>query len=141
MQAAPGSSGNINGNNTNGNYIPGVCNIGPSEIKKRRNGIFPPLGLMIIAIVLMQAFHVDKLWRFIIILPAIPFAVGFLQWYYKFCVGFGLKGIFNFGDLGKTFTVEQQEYYKKDRLKAWTMIITAIFFSVAMAVTYYFLIP
>src|ERR1700733_10612991 len=93
----------------NSGYIPGVCNIGPQEIKRRRDGIFLSLGLLIAVIILLQVLHAGHFWRFIIILPAAYFGVSFQQWYFKFCVKFGLKGVFNFGDLGKTFTVDQKE--------------------------------
>ena len=50
-----------------------------------------------------------------------------------------MKGIFNFGDLGKTFTVEQKEDYKKDRAKAQKMIAAGIIFGILLAVAFYFL--
>ncbi len=50
-----------------------------------------------------------------------------------------MRGVFNFGDMGKTFTVEQKEDYKKDRTKEWKMIIAGIIFGIVFAVVFYFL--
>ena len=53
-------------------------------------------------------------------------AVGFFQAYTHFCVYFGLAALFNFGDLGKTDSVQQAEFRALDRKKAWKIIFSAI---------------
>lgn len=120
-------------------YIPGTCNIGPQEINARKKFAFFSAGLSLILIAALLGFHVDKIWRLTLFIPAVSFGVGFQQWYNKFCVNFGLRGVFNFGDIGKTFTVEQQENYKKDRAKAWKMINIGIAFGVIVTVLFYIL--
>ena len=90
--------------NTKGDYIPGTCNIGPAEIKARRNVAIVSAIICIILIIVLFLFHADKFWRFILFFPATSVGIGFQQWYFHFCVAFGLKGVFNFGDIGKTFT-------------------------------------
>jgi hypothetical protein len=125
--------------NTAPEYIPGTCNIGPKEIKNRRNGAIFNAILGIAIIILFLVLHVNPLWRLVLFIPTTSFAVGFQQWYNHFCVGFGLKGVFNFGDIGKTFTVEQKEDYNKDRAKAWRMIIIGIIFGLVLATVFYFL--
>ncbi len=118
-------------------YIPGTCNIGPQEIRARRNGAIFSGALMLALIVFLPMIHVHKIWRLVLFIPASAFGVSFLQWYNKFCVGFGMKGIFNFGELGKTFTVEQKEDYRKDRTKAQRMIIQGIGFGLLLAIVFY----
>ena len=120
-------------------YVPGTCNIGPAEIKKRRNSAVFSAVVAIAVIVLLELIQADKTWRLILFIPAASFGVGFLQWYNKFCVAFGMKGIFNFGDIGKTFSVEQKENFQKDRAKAWKMIITGIMFGLLVAIIFYIL--
>jgi hypothetical protein len=124
---------------TKAEYIPGTCNIGPAEIKARRNFAIGSGIFSMILIFLLLVFHVAPLWRLTLLLPATSFGVGFLQWYNHFCVNFGLRGVFNFGDLGKTFTVEQKENYRKDRMKAQKMIIQGAIFGLAVAILFYFL--
>jgi hypothetical protein len=54
-------------------------------------------------------------------------------------VAFGLKGVFNFGDIGKTYSVEQKEYFQKDRMKARKMIGIGILFGVFLTTLFYIL--
>lgn len=125
--------------NTKGEYIPGTCNIGPAEIKNRKNFAAYSAILSVVVIILLLIFHVDKIWRLTLFIPAASFGVGFLQWYNKFCVSFGLKGVFNFGDIGKTFSVEEKENYAKDRMKAQKMIIIGIIFGIIISALFYVL--
>jgi hypothetical protein len=125
--------------NTSGDYIPGTCNIGPAEIKARRNFAIQAGVVGVILIILLLIFHVAPLWRLSLFLPAASFGVGFLQWYNHFCVNFGMRGVFNFGDIGKTFTNEQKEDFKKDRMKAQKMIIQGVIFGLVLSILFYFL--
>ena len=44
---------------------------------------------------------------------------GFLQAYFHFCAGFGIKGVYNLvKSVGDTDTVTQAEFRKKDKQKA-----------------------
>ncbi len=122
-----------------GKYITGVCNIGPEEIKRRRNGAIFSGVLTLVEIILLSVFRVNPLWRLTLFIPAASLGVGFLQWYNKFCVAFGLMGVFNFGEIGTTFSVEQREDLKRDRAKARRMILLGIVFGLICAVCFYFL--
>ena len=51
-------------------------------------------------------------------LPAAAAASGYLQARFKFCAGFGSKGIYNFGELGTTVQVEEAEARRRDRSRA-----------------------
>ncbi|MGP8217000.1 MAG: hypothetical protein ACLQQ4_15640 [Bacteroidia bacterium] len=118
-------------------YIPGACNIGKEEVRRRRNGaIFSGiLSVLLIAILLLT--HADKLWRLLIFIPVTSFATGIQQWYYRFCLGFGMKGVFNFKEPGQTTTVEGDEMRKADKRKAIKMIVTAILFGIAATIIFY----
>jgi hypothetical protein len=64
-------------------------------------------------------FHVGAPWRLFLFLPAALGAAGFLQSAFHFCVAFGLSGVFNFSaEIGKTDSVEQAEFRRKDRARA-----------------------
>jgi hypothetical protein len=100
-------------------YIPGVCNIGPAEIKLRKlSGV---VGLS--ATILLFAFFLvggfDKPWRLLIFFPAVIGASGYLQAAFHFCVRFGTMGLFNMSStLEHQENVDQAEYRKKDQQKA-----------------------
>ena len=99
-------------------YIPGVCNIGPAEIRRRRtSGI---VGGVVAAGLLAAtlATGAPRPVRLLVALPAAGAASGFLQAATHFCAGFGLRGVFNFEATGRVETIEQAEFLAEDRRKA-----------------------
>ena len=58
----------------------------------------------------------------------------------KFCVAFGIKGIFNFEEMRKSTIIENTENKKKDNIKAWQIIFKS-FFLAFLIVTIYFFLP
>jgi hypothetical protein len=68
-------------------------------------------------------------------------AEGFLQAALHFCAGFGMKGVFNFGsELGKTETVEQAEFRRKDQRKALLISLYSALIGIAAAILGFLLI-
>lgn len=114
-------------------YIPGVCNIGNEEIKKRKQAGW--IGLIATAVlwVLFVFTEVQHIWRLTLFLPAMMSATGFLQAYTHFCVYFGFANLFNFGDVGKTDSVEQAEFRAKDKRKAWNILLSSILIGLVVA--------
>ncbi len=123
----------------NNKYIPGVCNIGKDEIRLRRNNMILMAAISIVLIAGLLVFDVHKLWRLSLLPFATNFAVGYQQIRNKFCVFFGMKGLFNFGDAGPRFTVEQEEMRKLDQAKARRMILNAVIFGVIITYISYLL--
>ena len=110
------------------NYIPGTCNIGPKELQIRKKATVLAAIFCVVSIALMLLFDAPKSWRLALFVPASALGVTFQQWYFKFCVAFGMQGLFNFGELGKTFSVEQKENYTKDRIKVAKIMVMGILF-------------
>jgi hypothetical protein len=101
-----------------GAYRPGVCNIGPAEIaRRRRTGITMSIATIVLLVVLLS-IHAHPAVRLIVFLPAAVAASGFLQAWLKFCAGFGWLGVFNFRDVGTTQTVADAEARARDRAMA-----------------------
>jgi len=120
-------------------YIPGVCNIGKAEMKVRRNFAIKMGILSVIVAAALIYFRVDKLWRLVLVLPFTSFGIGILQWYYKFCANFGLRGIFNFGELGKNIPVEMMDFAKADRNKAIKILVQGSLIGIVITVIIYFI--
>jgi Ni/Fe-hydrogenase subunit HybB-like protein len=115
-------------------YIPGACNIGETEIRKRKNFGYVSLFGAIVLFGLMILLDVDPFWRFLIFIPAFGAALGFIQAYMHFCAYFGLKSLYNTGPPGTTpEEVWEEDLRRKDRRMAW-MIIGYSFFA-ALLVT------
>lgn len=126
--------------NNNDRYIPGVCNIGPAEIRMRRaTGIFS-LGITVIMFVLFYVMNIDPLIRLLIFIPAVTSAAGFLQAQLHFCAHFGMTGLFNVGDdLQQRESIDQVEYRRKDQRKAITIIAGSAAIGLGVALIAYWL--
>ena len=114
-------------------YIPGVCNIGPAEIKKRKQAGWTGLIATVLLWMAFIWFDVPSAWRLLLFFPAMMSATGFLQAYMHFCAYFGFASLFNFGDVGKTDSVSQAEFRAKDRRRAWQIIIYSVLVGVIAA--------
>ncbi|ALJ21367.1 hypothetical protein [Microbacterium sp. No. 7] len=99
-------------------YQPGVCNIGPAEIRRRRVSGWLGLGVALVFLVLAFAFGWAAPWRLLVALPVFLSAQGFLQAAFHFCVGFASRGLYNFGALGSVESVQDAEFRRKDQRKA-----------------------
>ena len=104
-------------------YIPGTCNIGKGEIRRRQLvaliGVFLTLSSMTALITTDAATSA----RFSIFLPAMVFAIGFVQSRKKFCLAYGFAGTFNFGKLGQISRVASAAERKADRATASKILV------------------
>ena len=113
-------------------YISGACNIGPAEIKRRKQGAYLGGALyLIVAIYLIasDASHSTRLWVF---LPAALFAIGYIQSKRKFCVAYGFLGIFNFEKLGNTTRIKVNQDLKADRKYAIKLSVQALLLAIIL---------
>src|SRR5512132_2149424 len=99
---------------SDGQYLPGVCNIGPAEIARRRRARLLGAAVTVAVLVAMIALHASPLVRFLVALPAAGTAIGLLQAWLKFCVAFGSAGVFNFGPLGREQHVADKQARSRD---------------------------
>jgi hypothetical protein len=121
-------------------YIPGVCNIGTAEIRKRMLAGW--LGLALTAAFGLAGWllRLPSAWRLLVFFPAAMSALGFLQARMHFCAAFGILGVFQLGSKdGPTDTVEQAEYRRKDRRKAIQIVLFSFLIGTAAAVTAFLL--
>ena len=118
-------------------YIPGTCNIGKGEIRRRQLVAIFGLFLTTFSAAIIIATDQSKNSRLSIFLPALIFSIGFVQSRKKFCLAYGLAGTFNFGKLGQISKVQSNEDRKSDRKTAVSILfqsaalaafITAVFF-------------
>jgi hypothetical protein len=115
-------------------YQPGVCNIGPAEIRQRRRLGWIGLAVSVVFLVLAFALGFPPAFRLLVALPAGMAATGFLQGAFHFCVRFGTQGLFNFGAIGAEEAVYEAEYRKADQRKAVLIIVLSLAIAVVTAV-------
>lgn len=121
-------------------YRPGVCNIGPAEIRRRRMSGWIGLALAVVFLVIAFALALPAPWRLLVALPVGLAAGGFLQAAFRFCARFGMSGLFNFGDVGVEEAVHEAEYRRKDQRKAVSIVALSLLIAVVVAVAA-FLVP
>ena len=118
-------------------YIPGSCNIGKGEIRRRQLVALIGIFLTFSSATALLATNQSRTNRLSIFIPALIFSIGFVQARSKFCLAYGLAGTFNFERIGKISRVQSVQDRKVDRktaiiilLKsaALAALITAIFF-------------
>ncbi len=115
-------------------YEPGVCNIGPAEIARRRR--FGHLGLIASVILLggLVATGVPHPARLLLVLTVGGSASGYLQARFHFCAGFGSAGVYNLGPLGTTVPVSDLNARARDRAKAMQIGLASLAIGVVVAV-------
>ncbi|MDB5237428.1 MAG: hypothetical protein JWL88_530 [Parcubacteria group bacterium] len=111
----------------NTQYIPGVCNIGPQEIRMRMMVGWVSLVITLALGALLIYLPVSPWTRLALFFPAFVSAMGFLQAAFDFCVAFGSQGLFNIDkEVGKTESVSQAEFRAKDQKKVVQIYILAV---------------
>ena len=115
-------------------YQPGVCNIGPEEIARRRMAGHVGLVATLVVLAALILIGAPPVTRLVAILPAAASASGYLQAWLKFCAGFGSRGIFNFGSLGQATTVADEEARAMDRRRSRQIGLGALAIGVGVGV-------
>ncbi len=115
-------------------YIPGVCNIGPAEIKSRMIAGWFGLILTVVVGALLFYLPVSPWTRLVLFFPAFIGAIGFLQAAFHFCVAFGAQGLFNVSnEAGKTESISQKEFRKKDQQRVVQIYTYSVLVGIAIA--------
>ncbi len=121
-------------------YIPGSCNIGRREVRRRQLVAAIGLFLTVSTIFGFASQHSSRVSRLSTFLPALVMSIGYLQARKKFCLAFGFSGLFNFGKLGATRRVISALDRKIDRQAALRLLLQAAGLAVAITALV-FLLP
>ena len=99
-------------------YIPGSCNIGKGEIRRRQLVALVGLISSFFMLLAFSAADDPSTFRRLIFFPLLVASVGFVQSRSKFCLAYGFAGTFNIGKLGDIKRVASKEDRKADRVTA-----------------------
>lgn len=117
-------------------YKSGVCNIGGAEVRRRKvSGVIGAI-FSIAYYAASISFHAPRGIRAIVFIPLVVAFTGWLQLRSKFCLAFGLMGVFNFGKLGEVSRVVDPEERQVDRKRALVMLAQAVAISAAFALVF-----
>lgn len=104
-------------------YIPGTCNLGKAEVRRRQVVALIGAVLTISSFLGLLATDTSNSARWSLVAPLMVFSVGFIQSRKKFCLAYGLMGTFNLGKLGDITRVQSPEDRKADRKTATLILI------------------
>jgi len=115
-------------------YVPGVCNIGPWEIRRRRTIGIVGIVAAIVLFAALVAAGAPPIARLLVLLPLWGGTLSWLQARRRFCAGFAMAGISNFtdGEAGRR-AVTDPAAHRAD--VAATMRMTRDSFLIALPIT------
>ena len=121
-------------------YIPGSCNIGKGEVRRRQ--LVALVGLFFTAVTLLTFSTVDTPTEIClgIFFPLMVASVGFVQSRSKFCLAYGFAGTFNVGKMGDIKRVASKEDRAADR-KTALVILGKSFLLAALATAVVLVLP
>jgi hypothetical protein len=85
-------------------------------------------------ILLLVATHAPTPLRLLVFLPAAGAASGYLQAFFRFCAGFGSRGVFNFAELGRTDAVTDPGARARDRAMAGRIGVASAVVGIVVAI-------
>ncbi|MBU3692515.1 MAG: hypothetical protein FGM47_03215 [Candidatus Nanopelagicaceae bacterium] len=115
-------------------YIPGSCNLGREEIRRRQLVAILGLVLSISTFAGLVGSDAPSSARWGMFVPLMVFSIGFIQSRRKFCLAYGFMGTFNLGKLGDLSRVQSPEDRKADRKTALGILLQAAGLSLILTV-------
>jgi hypothetical protein len=115
-------------------YQPGVCNIGPEEIARRRRSGHVGLAVSVALFVVLVAVAAPHWARLLLVLTVGVSASGYLQAWLHFCAGFGSAGVYNFGPLGIVNRVDDPQARRRDRMRSLQIGLASLAIGLAVGI-------
>jgi hypothetical protein len=122
-----------------GVYEPGVCNIGPAEIARRRRSGHAALIVSAVLLAILVAIGAPHWTRLALVLTAGGSAAGYLQAIFHFCAGFGSRGVYNFGRLGAIEQVADDQARARDRVRSIEIGLASLAIGLVVGIAAFFL--
>jgi hypothetical protein len=121
-------------------YIPGTCNIGKGEVRRRQLVALVGLFFSISTLLAFSTVDAPTEIRLGIFFPLMVASVGFVQSRSKFCLAYGFAGTFNVGKMGDITRVASKEDRAADR-KTALIILGKSFLLAAIATAVVLVLP
>jgi hypothetical protein len=121
-------------------YIPGSCNIGKGEVRRRQLVALVGLFFTVVTLLTFSTVDTPTIMRLGIFFPLMVTSVGFVQSRSKFCLAYGFAGTFNVGKLGDIKRVASKEDRAADR-KTALVILGKSFLLAALATAVVLVLP
>ncbi len=119
-------------------YIPGTCNIGPQEIRRRYAIGYTGIVLVLVIFLLLEWTDAPRQFRLLVFPPLFYTFSGFIQAKRKFCYFYGWRGVFSITGRKQIQSVEGIRNRRKDRLTALALVSLTTLLSFLFTMVYYF---
>jgi hypothetical protein len=120
-------------------YIPGTCNIGKGEIRRRQFVALVGTVLSVVTLVSLISASAAPSARLGIFIPLSVAAIGWVQSRKKFCLAYGFMGTFNFGKLGQLSKVSDKSALAADRKTALSILAQSLALAAILTLVVYLL--
>ena len=120
-------------------YIPGTCNIGRGEIRRRQIVALVGLALSVSSLITLISTNAPRGARLGLFAPLAIASIGWVQSRKKFCLAYGFMGTFNFGKLGQLSRVSDGANRAADRKTALLILIQAASYAAIVTAIIYLL--
>lgn len=117
-------------------YIPGTCNLGKSEVRRRQIVALIGAVFSVSSGVTLASSNVSTIGKLSIFLPLMVFAIGFVQSRKKFCLAYGLAGTFNLGKMGEISKVQNPLDRAADRKTALMIMLQSAALALVLTVVF-----
>lgn len=118
-------------------YRPGTCNIGAYEIARRRRSAYVGFAITAVLAAVLLVIDAPQLARGLVLFPLWGSVTTFLQARRRFCVGFAIAGIENFGDEeAARRRVVDEDARSADRRTAMRMVRDAFFIAAPLTLLF-----
>jgi hypothetical protein len=120
-------------------YIPGNCNIGKGEVRRRQ--VVALIGAVLSAFTLAGLISTSAApgARLGILIPLLVASIGWIQSRKKFCLAYGFMGTFNFGKLGQLSKVSDKSAQAADRKTALSILAQSLSLAAILTLIVYLL--
>jgi hypothetical protein len=125
----------VSGGPPDDRYVPGVCNIGAWEIRRRRRFAYLGFAAAAMLFVVLVAIGAPAWTRLVVFLPLASGMVSWLQARRRFCAGFAVARVSNFADDddGRR-RVEDEAAHEADIAAVRRMVRDAVLIAIPIAI-------
>lgn len=115
------------------------CNIGGPEVRRRKIVTIFSAILTIVTGSVLLILDAPREYRSVISVPVILTVIGWYQTRRRFCLSYGMAGVFNLGELGNVEKVTDPLQRKRDRSQVFRTIGESILISAVLSLLFFLL--
>ncbi|MEO5905088.1 MAG: hypothetical protein ABIQ11_00065 [Saprospiraceae bacterium] len=122
-----------------GTYVPGSCNLGRDEIRRRYRIGYIGTGVTILLAFVIELAQMQTGFKFLLFIPIFYAVSGFVQARHKFCYVYGYKGVFSIKGRKVFERTKEEGDVGKDRRTAQRLLLMITIISAILTLLFYYI--